>query len=49
MDCYDIKLLIFNMLEAKKYYGIGEVFAGKKKPKQFTIELLLGEAIKKIL
>ena len=49
MDCYDIKSLVFNMLEAKKYYGIGEVFAGKKNPKQFTMELLLGEAIKKIL
>ncbi|CCZ56009.1 unknown [Clostridium sp. CAG:1219] len=49
MYCYDIKLLIFNMLDAKKYYGIGEVFAGEKNPKQFTIELLLGEAIKKFL
>ena len=49
MDCYEMKLLIFNMLEAKKDYGIGEVFAGKKNPKQFTMELLLGEAIKKFL
>ena len=49
MDCYDIKLLIFNMLEVKKYYGIGEVFAGKKNPEQFIIELLLGEIIKKFL
>lgn len=45
----NMKSLVFNMLEVKKYYGIGEVFAGKKNPEQFTIELLLGEAIKKFL
>ena len=45
----EMKLLFFKILEAKKYYGIGEVFAGKKNPEQFIIELLLGEAIKKIL
>lgn len=45
----EMKLLFFKILEAKKYYGIGEVFAGEKNPKQFTIELLLGEAIKKFL
>ena len=44
-----MKLLFFKILEVKKYSGIGEVFAGKMNPEQFTIELLLGEAIKKFL